>query len=190
MEKTLKDYILTAKRQYEYRLKFAFELSEEQFYTIEKVCDRYNIIDIKKPKKIPFSKNPLDFKNGVENVEVSIVDVTVEYPASLDMLRNYLNMALKCPEKFVVVVDKNNDPYGEESKKILKTDKEIDSGEYVVKLSDPNYESDGATIMANALYGDEYNETMLKTIGDFSKEQHAEQATKSPFTNIKKIKKV
>lgn len=185
MAKTLQDYILTAKKQYDYRLKFAFMIDEGKMSIIERVCDKYKLIDIKKPIRVPFTKNPLDFKNTVENVEVYIVDITTDYPASLDMLKNNLQSSLNCPEKFVVVVDKNHDPYGDESSKILKTDDSIDSGTYTPKLFDPMYTTDGATVSADDLYGDDYNGVMLQTIGKFSKDQQKQTSTPSPFTDVK-----
>ena len=62
-KKTLKDYILQAAKEYNYRLKFAFPLTEDNIATIEKCAKKYDMIDMTKPKRLMLQKNPLDFKN-------------------------------------------------------------------------------------------------------------------------------
>jgi hypothetical protein len=206
-EKTLKDYILTATKEYTYRLKFAFPLTEENLATIEKCAAKYVLKDITKPNRIILQKNPLDFKN-VDCAEVTFLDVVVEYPASTELFHQELRQRLGVAEKLVVVRDKEHDPYEKEIAAI-NTRKEVEEkGEYVTKLLDPEYKSDGHTEeQAPTHYGNEYNEKFLdtldevraavkkkitKTVGketkkaeDYNKEVKKGKGSKSPFNTIK-----
>ena len=202
---TLKDYILTAKKEYHYRLKFAFELSEDNILTIEKCTEKYGLLDITKPKRLILQKNPVDFKN-VDNAEVTYCDVTTEYPAPTEMFRQELRQALGVAEKLVVVRDEDHDPY-EKELDIINIRHEIEEkGEYQTKLLDPEYKSDGHTEeQAPTHYGNEYNEKFLKTLDksrkkekktisaadvnkgkaeDFNKDVKKGKGNKSPFDKI------
>jgi hypothetical protein len=118
-ELTLKDYILTAKKEYHYRLKFAFELSEDNVAAIEKCAQKYVLLEITKPKRIIMQKNPLDFKN-VDNAEVTYVDITTDYPAPTEIFHQELRKALGVAEKLVVVRDEDHDPYEKSKLSIIE----------------------------------------------------------------------
>jgi hypothetical protein len=205
-ELTLKDYILTAKKEYHYRLKFAFELSEDNVAAIEKCAQKYVLLEITKPKRIIMQKNPLDFKN-VDNAEVTYVDITTDYPAPTEIFHQELRKALGVAEKLVVVRDEDHDPYEKEIE-IINHRKEVEEkDEYKTKLLDPEYKSDGHTEeQAPTHYGKEYNAGFLKTLDevrkeekkrttasdknpgkaeDFNKDVKAGKGNKSPFDDIK-----
>jgi hypothetical protein len=205
-EPTLKDYILTAKKEYTYRLKFAFELTEENIACIEKCAGKYCLVDITKPKRLIMQKNPLDFKN-VDNAEVTYVDVTVEYPASTEIFHQELRQALHAPEKFVAVRDLAHDPYEKEIEAINHRKEVEEKGEYKTKLLDPEYKSDGHTEeQAPTHYGTEYNDKFLGTLDkdrkkekkrisaagkntgkaeDYNEDVKKGKGKKSPFNDIK-----
>jgi hypothetical protein len=168
---TLKDYILTAKREYHYRVKCAFDLSQEQIAAIEKCAAKYGMVDITKPKRIPLQKNPLDFKN-VEHAEVNFVDITTSYPAPTEIFHQELRQALGVAEKLVVVRDADHDPYEKEIDSINKRKEVEEAGEYKTKLLDPEYKTDGHTEeQAPTHYGNEYNKKFVKTLADARKEE-------------------
>lgn len=170
-EKSLKDYILLAKKEFHYRLKFAFALTAEQIAVIEKCAAKYGMVDITKPKHIPLSKNPLDFKNlDGAAVEVNFVDISTEYPAPTEMFHQELRQALNVAEKLVVVRDADHDPYEKEIGAINNRKEVEEKGNYQTKLLDPEYKSDGHTEeQAPTHYGNEYNEKFLKTLSDSRK---------------------
>jgi len=168
---TLKDYLLMATKEYHYRVKCAFELTEESIHVIEKCAAKYGMLDITKPKRLIMQKNPLDFKN-VENAEVTYVDLTTEYPASTEIFHQELRQALCVAEKLVVVRDKDHDPYEKEIEIINHLEEVQEKGEYKTKLLDPEYKSDGHTEeQAPTHYGNEYNEKFLKTLDEVRKKE-------------------
>ena len=206
-EKSLHDYILLARKEFHYRLKFAFELSADNIMAIEKCASKYGMVDITKPKRIPLQKNPLDFKNLDSAAEVNFLDITTEYPAPTEIFHQELRKALNVAEKFVVVRDADHDPYEKEIA-IINHRKEVEEeGDYQTKLLDPEYKSDGHTEeQAPTHYGNEYNEKFLKTLSDsrkaekkrisasdknkgkaedFNKDQKKGKWAESPFSEIK-----
>lgn len=168
-DKTFKDYILTASRQYDYTLKFAFPLTEENIGTIERVSQKYGLVNITVPKKLPIQRNPLDFKN-VENAEVFIVTILTNYPAPTEIFHQELRQALGVAEKLVVVRTKN-DPYELEADKINAIRDEEKDGTYKVRLLSPHYEESPNTDVADALFGNDQLEVIKDRITDFRKEE-------------------
>jgi hypothetical protein len=169
-EKSFSDYILLAKKEFNYRLKFAFPLTEEKVACIEKCAAKYGMVEITAPKRIIAQKNPLDFKN-VENVEVHYVDLITEYPASTEMFHQELRQRLGVAEK-LVVVRTMNDPYEKYIEEINERKETEEKGEYKTKLLDPEYKSDGHTEeQAPTHYGTEYNKKFLETLDETRKEE-------------------
>ena len=168
----LHDYILLAKKEFHYRLKFAFDLTKEHIAAIEKCAAKYGMIDITKPKRIPLQKNPLDFKNLDGPAEVTFVDISTEYPASTEIFHQELRKALGVAEKLVVVRDADHDPYEKEIEAINHRKEVEEKGEYKTKLLDTEYKSDGhIEEQAPTHYGNEYNEKFLKTLSDSRKKE-------------------
>lgn len=163
VEKTFKDYLLLASKEYSYRLKFAFDLSEDKLQRIEKACQKYSIVDISKPNRITFQKTPLDFKN-VENTEVYFIDVVFAYPASTELFHQELRQALNVAEN-LVIVRCENDPYEQEIIKQNDYDEKQEKGEYVTKLEDPMYKSDGIEI-GKELHSQDHNDKLVKALHD------------------------
>jgi hypothetical protein len=179
-EKSFSEYILLAKKEFNYRLKFAFPLTEEKLACVEKCAAKYGMVEITAPKRLIAQKNPLDFKN-VENVEVHYVDVTCDYPASTELFHQELRQRLGVAEK-MVVVRTMNDPY-EQYIEEINTRKEIEEkGEYKTKLLDPEYKSDGHTEeQAPTHYGTEYNKKFLNSLDEVRKDE------KKRVTDNKKV---
>jgi hypothetical protein len=164
--KTLHDYINTIKKTYNYRLKFAIELEDEHFSIIESILQKYNLVDVSNVYKTPIQKNPLDFPT-LSVAEVLMMDIETEIPMSLHSFTHEFSQAARISTDFIHVRN-DSSPYNAYEQQII----DYQEKPYVVKLTDPHYESDG--VEDQQLYGDEYNKELVKTI-------LADRETKSTF---------
>ncbi len=81
--RTLRDYLIESSRQYEYRIKIAGELTQEQIEKMEQGFAAFDMVSLSEPKRTPIEQNPLGFE-GVKNKEVNILDAKFNYPASTE----------------------------------------------------------------------------------------------------------
>lgn len=154
--KTLHDYINTIKKTYNYRLKFAIELEDEHYTIIENILQKYNLINVGDVFKTPIQKNPLDFPT-LSVAEVLIIDIETEIPMSPYSFTHTFAQAARISPDFIHVRN-DSSPYNTYEQQII----DYQEKDYVVKLTDPHYESDG--VEDQQLYGDEYNKELVKTI--------------------------
>src|SRR5690606_35995772 len=105
--KSFKEYLQDNAREYHYRIKTVKPLCDEDLDYIERVCRKYVLTDITKPVMTIIQKHPLDFQD-IENAEVWIVDISTQLPVSDYVLQQELKLALKVPEKYIVVRAENN----------------------------------------------------------------------------------
>lgn len=164
--KTLHDYINTIKKTYKYRLKFAIELEDDHFDIIESILQKYHVINVSSVYKSPIQKNPLDFPT-LSVAEVIMIDIETEVPMSGHQFIHTFSQASRIGTDFICVRN-DSSPYNAYEQQII----DYQEKDYVVKLTDPHYESDG--VEDQQLYGDEYNKELVKTI-------LADRETKSPF---------
>lgn len=83
MMRSLKDYLIESKQEYEYRIKIAGELTEEQIERMERGFEAFDMISLSEPKRLPVQESPIGFE-GVKNMEVHIMDAKFNYPASTE----------------------------------------------------------------------------------------------------------
>ena len=205
-EKNFKDYILLYTKNFDYRLKFAFALSEANVQMIERIAEKYGLDNMSKPVRLPVRKNPLDFKN-VQDAEVYIIDITTKYPASTEIFHQELRQALGVAEKLVVVRAKN-DPYELEAERINEIKDEQEKDTYKVKLLNSENQESPNTEVADSLSGEKYNETLKDVLARYRKDEKeritktvakadkiegdifntniSKKSSKSPFTDIKR----
>jgi hypothetical protein len=81
--RTLRDYLIESSRQYEYRIKIAGELTQEQIEKMEQGFAAFDMVSLSEPKRTPIEQNPLGFE-GIKNKEVNILDAKFNYPASTE----------------------------------------------------------------------------------------------------------
>jgi hypothetical protein len=79
--KSLKDYLIESKQQYEYRIKIAGAFTDEFLEAFKKGLDKFDLVSLSKPKKTPVMKAPAGFPH-LANEEISIMDAVFNYPAS------------------------------------------------------------------------------------------------------------
>lgn len=155
-KKTLKDYIMGLKKDHEYTVRIANRmLTDEDITRIENNLKAHELIKMTTPKKTIFQMHPLGFAEPTKS-EVMIFNVTLGMPASCFYLGREIAKILKISEIYVVVNGSDN-PLSE-----LHIEKDP---KYVSKVStDPAYPEAKDLPKAEELYGDKYNQSMLKTI--------------------------
>jgi hypothetical protein len=83
-------YLEEADKEYVYKLKFACDdFTDEQLDRLESALSKYDLKSITPINRTPIQEHPLDFPN-IKNSRVFITTVTLSYPASHDMLRQYV----------------------------------------------------------------------------------------------------
>ena len=100
--KSLNEYLIESKQQYEYRIKIAGELSNDIVTELEKSFAKFDLSSMSQPKKTPITKNPVGFMN-VENEEVNIIDVAFNYPASTEQFVEIAKQAGITANKIIVL---------------------------------------------------------------------------------------
>jgi hypothetical protein len=176
----LKQYIAESERTYTYRLKTIVPLDDYAMDRIERVCMKYQPLDISKPRKTLMQKNPLDFTN-IDAAEVWIVDLEFAQPASSYALGQEVRHALGVPENNVIVRG-SNDPTEVESERLVASEEiAAEAKEQGLTpsglLTDPTYSE--VTPGAD-LYGKVHNEKFLDYLRTVQKEREAKSRVDAP----------
>lgn len=138
------NYLFKRTKEYKFTIKIACDdLSEEQKNMLETCLTKFNLKDMSEYRETPIQSNPLDFPN-VRNTRVYIVDVTVEYPTTPDVMQNYVAEKLGL-SRMEIAVYTENDPrhvYTDEWLERMCYDKDEDE-EYEPRLSTPENWEEG-----------------------------------------------
>ena len=151
--KSFKTYLMESEKTYSFRLKIAHDLDDKIMDSIETALEKYELKSISKPKKTPIQEHPMDFQT-LTNAEVHIMDAEVNYPVTAHQLYEYLT-AHCCDASSLVVINKNHPEEIAREEALKGTD------EYTSKLEDADYK-DADNVKTEEVFGDAYNENMLK----------------------------
>jgi hypothetical protein len=175
--KTFKEYlqenILTKK--YPFRVKVAGDFTAEQETKLKSMMDRFKIDSFKKVGVTPIQELPLDFPQ-VKNCEVSIYEVTVDYPTTQQELTEYLTQGLQV-SKQNLVVRRPNEPYEEYQHQEPKREGAL--------LNDPDYK-ESPNAQFEDYYGDKYNSGFVKELNDILKLQRKARGEEIPTEGVAK----
>ena len=151
--KSFKQYLTESKKEDKFRIKDAGTLTDSQIDRIEMALGKYSVLDMSKPKTTPIQEHPMDFQT-LKNSEVSIVEVTVDYPSTVQVLRNELTEYAGIPGSHLVVINADHPEEVAREENAKKGDEEYEA----LLDSDLPESKDEPT------FGDEYNENMLKEL--------------------------
>ena len=174
--KTFKEYLSESKKQYDFRVKVAGDFTTEQEDTLKTLLGRYSLSGFKKTAKTPIQELPLDFPQ-VKNCEVSIYEVSVDYPTTQHELTEYLTAELGV-NKQNLVVRKPGEPTEE-----YQTQVEPREG---ALLDDPDYKEAGNPQFED-YYGDKYNTGFVKELNDILKLQRKARGEEIPTEGAAKF---
>lgn len=90
--KSLAEYLTESKKDYEYRIKIAGDLTTEQVDQIKREFAQFDMSQITEVKKTPVTKSPYDFPN-LENVQINLFDVKFNYPAAEAQIKQITELA-------------------------------------------------------------------------------------------------
>jgi len=154
---TFKDYLSESVKSYDYKIKVAGELEKDFASKLESALAKFEVANMSAGKKTPIVAVPLDFP-ALSNEEITIFDVTTNYPESPRVMHEYLADLLRIPATHLVV-RKPGEPT-EEYQADMEAEKK---SEYASKLQDIEMK-DAPQHKAEEHYGDKYNMSLLKEL--------------------------
>lgn len=128
--KSLNEYLTESKKMFEYRVKVAGELDNEHFKNFKRSLEQFDIETCSDPKKTPIVKDPVGFP-GLENTEIHIFDIKLNYPASSEQIVELARLQGLDPNRVRVLSKDYDDSMTKEMEGVEETDK--------ARLETPDY---------------------------------------------------
>ena len=158
-------------KKYDFRVKIAGDITKDNETKLEAMLGKFKVSSFKKSATTPVQQFPLDFPN-IQNSQVNIYEVTLDYPTTTFELTEYLTSGLSVGRQHLVV-RKPGEPLEE-----YQSGEPIRQGEKAL-LTDPDYkESPNATF--EDYYGDKYNTGFVKELNDILKLQRKARGEEIP----------
>ena len=154
---TFKDYLTESAKSYDYKIKVAGEIDKDFGSKLESALAKFEVANMSAGKKTPIMTLPLDFP-ALSNEQVTIFDVTTNYPASSNVMKEYLSDILRVPATHIVV-RKPGEPT-EEYQNDMQVGKK---SEYANKLHDIEYK-DAPKVNAEDYHSTKANMGLLKEL--------------------------
>ncbi len=184
---TFAQYLTEATKSYDYKIKVAGPLADDFANKMETALQKFEVAKMSAGKKTPIMTQPLDFP-ALSNEEVTIFDVTTNYPASSRVMQEYLSDIMRVPATHIVV----RKP-GEPTEEYQDNMQVAKNSEYKNKLLDLEYK-DAPKVKGEDFHSAKANMSLLKELlkdreenKDAPKEKaniqsNEEQGTPSPFS--------
>ena len=154
---TFKDYLTEATKSYDYKIKVAGDPKEIDKNALETALQKFDLAKMSAGKSTPIQSLPLDFP-ALSNEQVTIFDVSTNYPESPRVMHEYLSDILRIPATHIVV----RKP-GEPTEQYQADMEAAKTSEYKSKLQDIEY-SDHAKIKPEDFHSKEANMSLLKEL--------------------------
>ena len=154
---TFKDYLTEAVKSYDYKIKVAGDLDSDFASKLESALAKFELANMSAGKKTPIMTMPLDFPR-LSNEEVTIYDVTTNYPESPRVMHEYLSNLLRIPMTHIVVKKP-----GEPSEEYQDEMQDMKKSEYANKLHDIEYK-DAPKVNAEDYHSTQANMSLLKEL--------------------------
>jgi hypothetical protein len=177
--KSFKEHLTESKKKYDFRIKIAGDFTTEQEAVMKTLLGRFTVGETLsgfKKSKTPIQSVPLDFPQ-VKNCEVSIYEVTLDYPTTQYELREYLASELGLGKQNLVV----RSPF--EPTEEYQHEEPAREG---ALLNDPDYKEAGSPQFED-YYGDKYNTGFVKELNDILKLQRRERGEEIPMETAAKF---
>lgn len=94
MTTTFIDYLSESVKTYDFKIKIAGDLPEGFDKAMKDCLMKYDCASISKGKRTPIQESPLDFPD-MKNTHVTMFDVSCRYPATTQVIAEYLSDKLK-----------------------------------------------------------------------------------------------
>jgi hypothetical protein len=155
--KTLTDYFYEAKKNYEFRVKFA-NVEPGKDFDLDKfkaALETYGLVNTTEAKRIPMQANMLDF-GQLGACEVYVIDVTVEYPVIDQQLKQVIYTATNVPMSNFAVMTKCFDEGREQAEEAGK--------DHEGALLDKPYKKTEADKTGQKLVGEKRKDALTKNL--------------------------
>lgn len=137
--KSFKEYLTESKKVYEFKVKIAGEAPKDCAGIIKAALQQYKIEGCSEGKRTPIQERQSDFPH-LENINVTLFDVTTSYPATSLAVRSKLSDALQLPQDSIIVrneaeekeVELNHENDNKSGKAVLGTDYESSNNQKLV----------------------------------------------------------
>ena len=154
---TFKDYLTESTKSYDYRIKIAGEPKDIDKNALETALQKFDLASMSTGKSTPIMTMPLDFPR-LSNEQVTIFDVTTNYPESPRVMHEYLSDLLRIPMTHIVVKKP-----GEPSEEYQQQMEVAKKSEYANKLHDIEYK-DAPKVNAEDFHSTKANMSLLKEL--------------------------
>jgi len=106
--KSFNEYLTESKKTYEFKIKIAGDLDEETKTKLKGAMERFSIVKMDNGKRLPIAERHLDFPE-LENTNVTVFSVEVNYPTTTQVLENYICQVCGCEKNRVRVRTANQE---------------------------------------------------------------------------------
>jgi len=155
---TFKDYLTESVKSYDYKIKVAGDLDKDFASKLESALAKFEVANMSAGKKTPIMTLPLDFPM-LSNEQVTIFDVTTNYPESPRTMHEYLSDILRVPATHMVV-RKPGEPTEE-----YQADMEVaKKSEFANKVADIETKFQEHPVKGEEHFGDKHNMSLLKEL--------------------------
>jgi len=154
---TFKDYLTESAKSYDYKVKVAGTLADDFASKLESALAKFEVANMSAGKKTPIMTLPLDFP-ALSNEQVTIFDVTTNYPASSNVMKEYLSDILRVPASHMVVKKP-----GEPTEQYQDDMQVAKKSEYANKLMDIEYK-DAPKVKGEEFHSTKANMGLLKEL--------------------------
>jgi len=154
---TFTHYLTEAAKSYDYKVKVAGALDKAFATRMETALQKFELAKMSAGKKTPIQSMPLDFPM-LSNEEVTIFDVTTNYPCAVNELKEYLADYMNINAS-MIVVRKPGEPTEEYQANMQIGQK----SEYANKLQDVEMK-DAPKVKAEEFFGDKYNMSLMREL--------------------------
>jgi len=164
---TFTQYLAESTKSYDYKIKIVGASKDIDKNALETALQKFDLANMSAGKTTPIMTQPLDFP-ALSNEQVTIFDVTTNYPTTSREMKEYLSDIMRIPATHIVV-RKPNEP-SEEYQDQMQV-----KSEYANKLHDIEYK-DAPKVNAEDFHSTKANMSLLKELlKDRNAVTHAEE---------------
>ena len=168
---TFTQYLAESTKSYDYKIKIVGASKDIDKNALETALQKFDLANMSAGKTTPIMTQPLDFPM-LSNEQVTIFDVTTNYPTTSREMKEYLSDIMRIPATHIVV-RKPNEPTEEYQAQMDIAKK----SEYMNKLHDIEYK-DAQVVNAEDFHSTKANMSLLKELlKDRNAITHAEEDT-------------
>ena len=155
---TFTQYLTEAAKSYDYKVKVAGTIADDFKNRMETALQKFELAKMSAGKKTPIQSLPLDFP-ALSNEEVTIFDVTTNYPCSVNVLKEYLADYMNINAS-MIVVRKPGEPTEEYQDQIADAGK----SDFANKLASVEEKFEKHPVKGEEHFGDKHNMSLMKEL--------------------------